>query len=45
MLFCFAGTLACILVIWALAKLLLKGNGLVGELVQVCYRSSAAILG
>ena len=34
-LFCFAVTLACILVIWALAKLFLK----------VCYRSSAAILG
>ena len=45
MLFCFAVTLACILVIWALAKLFLKGTGLVGEFVQVCYRSSAAILG
>ena len=44
-LFCFAVTLACILVIWALAKLFLKGTGLVGEFVQVCYRSSAAILG
>lgn len=31
--------------IWALAKLFLKGTGLVGEFVQVCYRSSAAILG
>ena len=44
-LFCFAVTLACILVIWALAKLFLKSTGLVGEFVQVCYRSSAAILG
>ena len=44
-LFCFAVTLACILAIWALAKLFLKGTGLVGEFVQVCYRSSAAILG
>lgn len=31
--------------IWALAKLFLKSTGLVGEFVQVCYRSSAAILG
>lgn len=30
-LFCFAVTLACILVIWALAKLFLKGTGLVGS--------------
>ena len=44
-LFCFAVTLVCILVIWALAKIFLKGTGLVGEFVQVCYRSSAAILG
>ena len=34
-LFCFAVTLACILVIWALAKLFLKSTGLVGEFVQV----------
>ncbi len=44
-LFCFVVTLVCILVIWALAKVFLKGTGLVGEFVQVCYRSSAAILG
>ena len=44
-LFCFGVTLACILVIWALARVFLKGTGLVGEFVQVCYRSSAAILG
>ena len=44
-LFCFAATAASILTIWALAKLLLKNKALVGEFVQVCYRSSAAILG
>ncbi len=44
-LFCFVVTLVCILVIWALAKVFLNGTGLVGEFVQVCYRSSAAILG
>ncbi len=44
-LFCAASTLASILVIWALAKLLLKDKHIVGEFVQACYRSSAAILG
>ena len=44
-LFCFVVTLVSILVIWALAKVFLKGTGLVGEFVQACYRSSAAILG
>lgn len=44
-LFCFAVTLVSILTVWALAKLLLKNKSLVGEFVQVCYRSSAAILG
>ena len=44
-LFCFMVTLVCILIIWALAKIFLKGTSLVGEFVQVCYRSSAAILG
>ena len=44
-LFCFVVTLVSILVIWTLAKVFLKGTGLVGEFVQVCYRSSAAILG
>lgn len=44
-LFCFVVTLVSILTLWALAKLLLKNKSLVGEFVQVCYRSSAAILG
>ncbi len=44
-LFCFAATLSSILIIWFLAKLLLKDKHIVGEFVQACYRSSAAILG
>ena len=44
-LFCFGVTAVSILGIWVLAKLLLKNKSLVGEFVQVCYRSSAAILG
>ena len=44
-LFCFTVTLGSILTLWALAKLCLKNKSLVGEFVQVCYRSSAAILG
>ena len=44
-LFCAAATTASILVLWVLAKLLLPDKSLVGEFVQACYRSSAAILG
>lgn len=44
-LFCAATTTSSILVIWALAKLFLKEKHIVGEFVQACYRSSAAILG
>ena len=44
-LFCFAATLVGILTVWAGAKRFLKDKTLVGEFVQVCYRSSAAILG
>ena len=44
-LFCFVVTLVSILGIWVLAKLFLPDKRLVGEFVQVCYRSSAAILG
>ena len=44
-LFCFAATLVGILTVWAGAKRFLKDKALVGEFVQVCYRSSAAILG
>lgn len=44
-LFCAAVTTASILVIWGLARLLLKDKHIVGEFVQASYRSSAAILG
>ena len=44
-LFCAAATTSSILVIWALAKLFLEEKHIVGEFVQACYRSSAAILG
>ena len=44
-LFCAAATTSSILVIWAQAKLFLKEKHIVGEFVQACYRSSAAILG
>lgn len=44
-LFCFVSTLVSILVIWLLAKLFLRDKHIVGEFVQACYRSSAAILG
>ena len=44
-LFCFAVTAIAIVVIWVLARRLLKDKILVGEFVQASYRSSAAILG
>lgn len=44
-LFCAGATLAGILVIWGLAKLLMRDKAIVGEFVQAAYRSSAAILG
>lgn len=44
-LFCFAVTASAIVVIWVLARRLLKDKTLVGEFVQASYRSSAAILG
>lgn len=43
--FCFIVTLCSILVIWLLAKKLLKDQREVGAFVQASYRSSAAILG
>lgn len=43
--FCFLATLSSILVIWFLAKKLLKNKTEVGAFVQCSYRSSAAILG
>ena len=44
-LFCFGATLVSILVLWALARVLLRDKAIVGEFVQASYRSSAAILG
>lgn len=44
-LFCFLVTLCSIIVIWALSALLLRDKDIVGEFVQGCYRSSAAVLG
>ena len=44
-LYCAATTMICILVIWILAKLILKDKTIVGEFVQGSYRGSAAILG
>lgn len=43
--FCFISTLTSILVIWFLAKKLIKDKSQVGAFVQGAYRSSAAILG
>lgn len=43
--YCFAVTLISILVIWYLARHLLKDKTSVGAFVQCSYRSSAAILG
>ena len=43
--YCAVVTLISILVIWGLAKLLLKDKTEVGAFVQASYRSSAAILG
>lgn len=44
-LFCAGATLAGILVIWGLARVLMRDKAIVGEFVQASYRSSAAILG
>lgn len=43
--FCFSVTLISILVIWVLARKLLKDSSEIGAFVQASYRSSAAILG
>lgn len=43
--YCFFVTLTSILVIWGMAKLLMKDKSMVGAFVQGSYRSSAAILG
>lgn len=44
-LFCFGATLISILVIWGLARLLVRDKSIIGEFVQASYRSSAAVLG
>lgn len=44
-LFCAGATLVSILVIWALARVLVRDKSIVGEFVQASYRSSAAVLG
>ena len=44
-LFCFAATLAGILVVWGAAHVLIRDKSIVGEFVQASYRSSAAVLG
>lgn len=43
--FCAFATISSILVIWLFCHLLLKDKQIIGEFVQACYRSSAAILG
>ncbi len=45
LLFCAGATTVIFFAIWSGAKLLLRDKTLVGEFVQVSYRSSAAILG
>lgn len=45
LLFCFLSTLASIAVVWVLARLFIRRRELIGEFVQGCFRSSAAILG
>ena len=44
-LFCAGATLVSILVIWALARVLVRDKSIIGEFVQASYRSSAAVLG
>lgn len=43
--FCAAVTMGSILVIWGFSRWLFQDKSIVGEFVQACYRSSAAILG
>lgn len=44
-LFCAGATLISILVIWGLARVLMRDKSIIGEFVQASYRSSAAVLG
>lgn len=43
--FCAFATCSSILAIWFLCHIFLKDKSIIGEFVQACYRSSAAILG
>ena len=43
--FCAASTVLSILLIWLLCHCFLGDKSIIGEFVQACYRSSAAILG
>lgn len=43
--YCASVTIISILVIWVLSRWLFRDKSIVGEFVQGCYRSSAAILG
>lgn len=43
--FCASVTMVSIVVIWSLSRWLFRDKSIVGEFVQACYRSSAAILG
>lgn len=43
--FCAAVTTVTILVVWILCRLFFRDKSIIGEFVQACYRSSAAILG
>ncbi len=43
--YCFLVTLTCIVVIWLAAGFLYHNKSRLGEFVQACYRSSAAVLG
>lgn len=44
-LYCAGVTTICFFTTWASAKILIKDKSIVGEFVQVSYRSSAAVLG
>ncbi len=43
--YCFFTTIACIVITWILAKLIIKDKNIIGEFVQGSYRGSAAVLG
>ncbi len=43
--YCFFTTIACIVLTWIFAKLIIKDKSIIGEFVQGSYRGSAAVLG